>query len=166
MNNIAERSKTFRWTDPGIARQQAGGMTGLEIMRALRDGTLPPPPMAVLSNANIIEAEPGKVRFMYTPGEEHYNPLGTVHGGLACTMLDTVVGCAAHTTLEAGVGYTSIELTVKYLRPITIDTGSLFAVGAVVKGGRRVIFADGLITDHMGTPLATATSSLLVLPQP
>nr|BFF11087.1 hypothetical protein GCM10025699_23900 [Microbacterium flavescens] len=89
--------------------------------------------------------------------------LGMVHGGVACTLLDTVVGCAAHTTLPAGVGYTSIDLNVSYLRPILATTGLLRARGRVVKGGSRVIFAEGVVEDAAGTALATATSSLLVL---
>ena len=101
--------------------------------------------------------------FECTPGEHHYNPLGMVHGGLACTLLDSVVGCAGQTTLPAGVGYTSIDLNVSYLRPILATTGLLRAHGRVVKGGQRVIFAEGSLTDAAGTVLATATSSLLVL---
>ena len=111
----------------------------------------------------IVSAEPGEAVFECEPGEYHDNPLGMVHGGLACTLLDTVVGCAAHTTLPKGVGYTSIDLNVSYLRPITSTSGVIRATGRVVKGGQRVIFAEGVIEDAAGRTLATATSSLLVL---
>ncbi|MBO9577180.1 MAG: PaaI family thioesterase [Microbacteriaceae bacterium] len=156
-------SRTLTWADPGAVLERASGLTGIEMLRALRDGVLPPPPMAVTMNASIREVEEGRVVFECVPGEEHYNPLGTVHGGYACTALDTVTGCAAQTTLPAGVGYTSIEIAVKYLRPITLRTGPLRVVGTVTKPGRRVIFAEGAILDAGGTTLATASSSLLVL---
>ncbi|BAS12630.1 putative esterase VNG_1336C [Arthrobacter sp. Hiyo8] len=98
-------------------------------------------------------------------GEAHYNPLGMVHGGLACTLLDTVLGCAAHSTLEVGIGYTSIDLAVKYLRPITLNKGELRAEGSVVKSGPRVIFTEGRLSTASGELLATATSTLLIFPR-
>ena len=94
---------------------------------------------------------------------QNQEQLGVIHGGLLCTLLDTVIGCATHTTLERGTGYTSIELKVSYLRPVTLDTGELTATGTVTKEGRRVVFADGVVTDAEGNLLATASSSLLVL---
>ncbi len=157
------RSKTFAWEDPMPTLEAARGMAGIDVMRALRDGVMPPPPIAVLMSAELLEVEPGRVVFRCTPGEEHYNPIGMVHGGFACTMLDTVTGCAAHTTLAAGVGYTSIEIKVNYLRPITLVTGALIATGTVVKPGRRVVFAEGQLADAEGVVLATAQSSLLVI---
>lgn len=155
--------KTFTWDEPSAVLSRAATMSGLDALRAMRDGELPGPPIAALMSMAITEVEPGRVTFTSIPGEEHYNPIGAVHGGFACTVLDTVVGCAAHTTLDAGVGYTSIDLTVSYLRPITLDTGPVTAVGEVVKAGRRVIFTRGTILDAAGRELATATSSLLVL---
>ena len=155
--------KTFTWDEPSAVLQKAATMSGLDALRAMRDGELPGPPIAALMSMGITEVEPGRVTFTSEPGEEHYNPIGVVHGGLACTLLDTVVGCAAHTMLAAGVGYTSIDLNVSYLRPITLSTGTITAVGEVVKTGRRVIFAKGTIFDADGRELATATSSLLVM---
>ena len=155
--------KTFTWDEPSAVLQKAATMSGLDALRAMRDGELPGPPIAALMSMGITEVEPGRVTFTSEPGEEHYNPIGVVHGGLACTLLDTVVGCAAHTMLAAGVGYTSIDLNVSYLRPITLSTGTITAVGEVVKAGRRVIFAKGTIFDADGRELATATSSLLVM---
>ncbi len=101
--------------------------------------------------------------FVGTPDESVYNPIGVVHGGLVCTLLDSVIGCAVHTTLPAGVGYTSIGLTVNYLRPVTADSGALTAVGRVTKPGRRVAFADGDVRDAAGRLVATATGSCLVM---
>lgn len=156
-------SRVLTWSDPSDVRARVAEMSGIEAMRAMRDGLIPPPPIAETMNFGLTEAEAGRVVFTCTPGPEHYNPIGTVHGGLACTLLDTVTGCAAHTVLPAGAGYTSIEISVKYLRPITLDTGVLTAVGTVTKPGRRVIFAEGAIVDAEGRTLAMASSSLLVL---
>ncbi len=100
------------------------------------------------------------------PSHAHYNPIGMVHGGLVCTLLDTVTGCAAHTTWPAGVGYTSIEIKVNYLRPVLADTGELTATGLVIKGGKRVIFAEGNVKTSAGDLVATASSALLVVPKP
>jgi uncharacterized protein (TIGR00369 family) len=156
-------TRTIEFVDPIETRDRIARMSGLEAMQALRDGVFPGPPIAETMNFELVAAEQGTVTFECRPGLEHYNPIGMVHGGLACTLLDTVTGCAAHTTLEAGQSYTSIEISVKYLRPITADGGVLTAVGTVTKPGRRVIFADGTITDAAGRLLATASSSLLVL---
>jgi uncharacterized protein (TIGR00369 family) len=109
------------------------------------------------------EIEDGRLSVTCDPREAFFNPLGTVHGGLACTMLDTALGCAAHSTLPAGTGYTSIDITVSYLRPILPASGPLTATGTVVKRGRRVVFAEATITDAAGTAYASATSSLLVV---
>jgi uncharacterized protein (TIGR00369 family) len=160
---MPENTRTINWADPLETRDRVARLSGLEAMRALRDGLIPPPPIAETMNFTLTEAEPGRAVFECRPGFEHYNPIGMVHGGLACTLLDTVTGCAAHTTLEAGRGYTSIEISVKYLRPIQADGGVLTAVGTVTKPGRRVIFAEGTIVDEAGRLLATASSSLLVL---
>jgi uncharacterized protein (TIGR00369 family) len=163
MSIETSRTRTFDWDDPGPPLAASRGLDGLGYLRALIDEELPPPPISRLMNFWMVSADPGEVVFECEPAEYHYNVLGMVHGGVACTLLDTVVGCAAHTTLPAGVGYTSIDLNVSYLRPILATTGLLRARGRVVKGGSRVIFAEGVVEDAAGTALATATSSLLVL---
>lgn len=163
MDSQHTRTKTIAWQDPAPALAKASGMAGIDMLRAIATGELPPPPMASVLNFAITDVQPGRAEFSCTPGEEHYNPLGTIHGGLLCAILDTVTGCAAHTMLEAGVGYTSIEIKVSYLRPVTLETGPLTAVGTVAKGGRRVIFADGVVTGGDGKAVASATSSLLVI---
>jgi uncharacterized protein (TIGR00369 family) len=159
----AERAETFHWTDPRVGLAHLPRMSGLDFLSGMRDGTIPRPPMAALMNLALVAVESGRVEFECRPAEAHYNPLGMVHGGLACTLLDTVVGCAAHSTLAAGFGYTSIDLSVSYLRPITARHGILRAEGAVVKQGQRVIFAEGRVLGPAGDLLATATSSLLVI---
>ncbi|WP_037159133.1 PaaI family thioesterase [Rhodococcoides fascians] len=159
-----QRSQTFSWVSPREVLRHASTLSGLDVMQAVASGELPPPPIAVLMQFAPVEVSDGKVVFECTPSEAHYNPIGTVHGGLACTFLDTLVGCAAHTTLPAGVGYTSIDLNVSYLRNILDTSGPLVGTGTVTKRGSRVIFAEGSIVDKDGKLVATGTSSLLVTP--
>jgi uncharacterized protein (TIGR00369 family) len=160
------RSRTVTWHDPMITAAGALHRSGLETMQAIRDGVLPPPPIAMLMQMGITGIEEGRVEFTCTVDESVYNPIGVVHGGLVCTMLDTVAGCAVHTTLPTGVGYTSIEIKVNYLRPVHAGSGPLTAIGRVIKRGRRVAFAEGEVLDAAGRSVATASSSLLVFPLP
>ncbi|MEJ3406043.1 PaaI family thioesterase [Rathayibacter sp. YIM 133350] len=156
-------SETFRWVDPAVALAELPRLSGLDYLTGILDGRIPPPPISALMRMDIVSVRPGEVVFESRPTQAHFNPLGGVHGGLACTVLDTVLACAGHTTLGAGVGYTSIDIAVSYLRPIRPDAGPLRATGRVVKAGSRVIFTEGEILDRNGDVLATATSSLLVL---
>jgi uncharacterized protein (TIGR00369 family) len=158
-----ERSKLVTWTDPLAAADAAVGMTGLEAMTAIKDGTLPPPPIASLLGFEIDELEPGRVVFSVVPGEEHYNPIGLVHGGLAATLLDTVTGCAVHTELAAGDYYATLDLQAHYTRPMTRDTGKVLAIGEVVHAGSTVATAEGrLIGAENGKLYAHGTSTLLL----
>ena len=159
-------SRTVRWHDPLITAAGALQRTGLETMEAIRDGVLPPPPIAMLMQFGITSLAEGRVEFTAAVDESVYNPIGVVHGGLVCTLLDTVAGCAVHTTLPQGFAYTSIELKVNYLRAVHASSGPLTAIGRVVKPGRRVAFAEGEVIDAQGRTVATASSSLLVFPIP
>jgi uncharacterized protein (TIGR00369 family) len=162
----APRAKTVQWYDPMITAAAAAGsgLSGLEFLRAIRDGTLPAPPIAALMGFHPVEVGEGYVVFEGTPDESVYNPIGMVHGGYVCTLADTVAACAVHTTLPAGVGYTSIDLNVSYTRRITSESGTLRAVGTIVKPGRRVAFCKAEILDEAGKVVATATSSCLIMP--
>lgn len=157
----SERQVT--WFDPAITRDAARSMAGIDLLRAMLDGTVPPAPISRTLNFAITAVEEGKVEFVCRPDASMYNPIGTVHGGLACTLLDSVLGCAVHSTLAAGVGYTSIELKVNYLRGISADTGPITARGWVTKPGRRVAFSDAELVDAEGKTLATATGSCLII---
>ena len=137
-------------------------MTGMEYFAAVRDGQLPGAPIGALLGIDGISFAEGEVTFRCAPDDSVYNPIGIVHGGLVCTLLDSVCGCAVHTTLPAGVGYTSIELKVSYLRPIR--TGDvLTAKGWVVKPGSRISFAEGEVRNQEDKVVATASSSLLII---
>jgi uncharacterized protein (TIGR00369 family) len=160
----APMSKTVQWYDPLVTASGGAGLSGLEFLRALRDGKLPPAPLAMLLGFRAVEAEEGRVVFEAVPDESVYNVLGAVHGGLVCAMADTVTALAVRTTLEAGVSYTSVDLNVSYTRPVTRDSGTLRAVGTVVKPGRRVAFSRAEIFDGAGKLVATATASCLIIP--
>jgi uncharacterized protein (TIGR00369 family) len=139
-------------------------MSGLEYVRAIRAGELPPPPIAVVLNFAIVEAEEGRTVFEGEPGEEHYNPIGVVHGGYASTLLDSALGSAVHTTLPAGAGYTSQTLEVKYLRPITRETGLVRCEAHVVHRGRKTATSEAKLTAaSSGKLLATGTSTCLII---
>jgi uncharacterized protein (TIGR00369 family) len=114
----------------------------------------------------MCEVDVGRVVFECQPDESAYNPIGVVHGGLVCTLADTVAACAVHTTLDPGVAYTSIDLNVSYLRPVTVSSGALRATGLVTKPGRRVAFSTAEIVDQADQLVATATSSCLVTERP
>ncbi len=157
------RRKVVAWYDPSMTAAAGSTLSGLDFLRAIRDGKLPPPPIAELMNFTMREIEPGRVLFECEPDESAYNPIGVVHGGLVCTLADTVAACAVHTTLESGMAYTSIDLNVSYLRPVTATSGVLRATGRVTKPGRRVAYSAAEIVDGAGKLVATATSSCLVM---
>lgn len=160
------RERLVTWHDPRPAAAFGATLGGREYLQMIADGALPPPPIAATLGFDIARIEEGEVWFTSTPDESVYNPIGAVHGGLVCTLLDSVTGCAVHTTLPAGSGYTSIEIKVSYLRPVHAGAGELTAHGWVTKPGRRVAFAEGDVRDAAGKVVATATSSLLVTTPP
>jgi uncharacterized protein (TIGR00369 family) len=158
------RSRTISWQDPTAPAAAALQMSGLDYVRAIQAGEIPPPPIAVVMNFSIAELEEGRAVFEGEPGEEHYNPIGVVHGGYASTLLDSALGCAVHTTCPAGSGYTSQTLEVKYLRPITRDTGVVRAEAEVVHRGRKNATSEAkLIAKDSGKLLATGTSTCLII---
>ena len=157
-----QRSRTVTWHEPGPGVARGLTMAGIHYLKAIIAGELPPPPMAALMQFELVEAEPGKVVFTCSPDGSVYNPNGGVHGGLVCTLLDSVAGLAVHSTLPAGKGYTSIEIKVNYLKAVRLNAGPLTATGTGVKAGSRVGFTEGVVTDASGAIVATATSTLLV----
>lgn len=165
-DSTADRSRTIIWRDPMIGASAMTTMSGIDYLRAMIDGTIPPPPIASVMNLDLVAVEPGVATFTGLPDESHYNPIGAVHGGFACTVLDSAAGCAVHTTLERGYGYTSLEIKVNYLRGLTTTSGTLTAIGRVTKPGKRVAFAEAELRDSEGRLCATASSTLLVFPIP
>jgi uncharacterized protein (TIGR00369 family) len=137
-------------------------MSGLEFVRGLADGTLPLNTIAKTIGYDIAEAESGRVVVTAEPGENHLNPAGTVHGGLAATMLDSCMGLAIQSTLETGLGSTTLEFKISFLRPITPETGPIRAEGMVITRGRRVGTAEGRLTDSNGRLLVHGTTTCLI----
>ncbi|MGY0064668.1 PaaI family thioesterase [Streptomyces sp. LZ34] len=160
------RSRTYSWADPAVPATAATGTSGLEFLRELAAGRLPGPPIGATLGLALEEVEHGRAVFCLEPGEEHYNPIGSVHGGVYATLLDSAAGCAVHSTLPRGMAYTSLDLTVKFLRPITVDTGKVRAVGTVLNAGRRTALAQAELYDADDRRLAHATSSCLLFPVP
>ncbi len=158
------RSRTLVWQDPVPTAAAGATMTGMEYMTAVVEGQVPPPPIAVVMRMRPIEIADGRAVFQGEPGEEHYNPIGVVHGGYAATLLDSALGCAVHTTLPAGVGYTSLGLEAKYVRPITRDTGRVLCEANVLYGGRRQATAEANLTAaDSGKLLAHGIATCMIL---
>jgi len=137
-------------------------MSGLEFVQGLVDGTLPLNTIAQTLGYDVTEAVSGRVVVTVEPSGIHLNPAGTVHGGLAATLLDSCMGLAIQSTLEKGVGQTTLEFKISLLRPITPETGVIKAVGTVLSRGRRIGTAEGRITDDQGRLLAHGTTTCLV----
>jgi len=158
------RSRALVWQDPVPTAAAGATMTGMEYMRAVVEAKVPPPPIAVVMRMRPIGVGEGHAVFAGTPGEEHYNPIGVVHGGYAATLLDSALGCAVHTTLEAGVGYTSLGLEAKYVRPITRDTGRVLCEAKVLYRGRRQATAEASLTAaDSGKLLAHGVATCMIL---
>ncbi|MFI6128897.1 PaaI family thioesterase [Micromonospora sp. NPDC051141] len=164
MSETQERSRTFTWSDPVAGAAHVGRRGGLDLLRAMIAGELAAPPVMHLIDMARMTADEGRVVVELLPQEFHYNPLGTVHGGVLSTLLDTAAGCAVHTTLPAGVGYTSLDLNVKFLRPVTVTSGMLRCEGTVLQRGRRTALAEARLTDPADRLVAHATSTCLLFP--
>ncbi|MEU1208580.1 PaaI family thioesterase [Nocardia sp. NPDC005825] len=160
----AVRSKTVSWNDPKATAEAGRHYSGLEFLTRWMRGEASGAPIGELMGFRLASVKAGEVVFAGTPDESVYNPIGMVHGGFACTLLDSAAGCAVHTTLPAGFGYSSIEIKVNFMRPIHAHTGEIHARGWVTKPGKRVCFAEADLRDSTGTILATATSSCLIVP--
>jgi uncharacterized protein (TIGR00369 family) len=156
------RSKTVTWHDPMVGAHAGAKLSGMDHLTAMLKGELPPPPITELMGIRLVSVEKGETVFEGTPDESVYNPIGVVHGGLMCTVLDSVAGCAVHSTLPAGTGYTSVEIKVNYLRAVHAGV-PLRAKGWVTKPGRRIAFAEGEVRDDEGKLLATASSTCMVI---
>lgn len=149
--------------EAGVAgRDELRSRSGMAFLQGIASGALPPAPIAELLGITPISVEPGVTVFQGSPSLAHYNPSGVVHGGYAATLLDTAVGCAIHTLLPAGKGYTTLELKVNYIRAMTDKTGPVRAEATVVNLGGQVGIAEGRITDAAGKLYAFATTTCLI----
>src|SRR5215469_3022593 len=136
--------------DPGfgvIPLDKVRSLDAIEIFKEILAGRLPAPPITRALGFQLTEIEPGRAVFSYQPVFDHYNPLGTVHGGIAATLLDSAMGCAVHSTLKAGQGFTTLEIKINYVRAMTDKTGLVRAEGKVLSAGSRVATAEGRLVD-------------------
>ncbi|KAF0165831.1 MAG: hypothetical protein FD157_1007 [Rhodocyclaceae bacterium] len=152
-----------RATTPGmLTMENLREYTGLELFQKMIAGELPRPPISETLGFTLIEAEKGRVVFQGTPQHRHYNPIGSVHGGYHATLLDSCVACAIQTTLDAGQGYTTIELKVNYIRALTDRVGPVRAEGRVIHAGKQIGTAEGKLVDADGKLYAHATTTCLI----
>jgi uncharacterized protein (TIGR00369 family) len=142
--------------------EEIKGLSGLEFLRRIADGTVPQPPLAATMGFRLAEVAPGLAVFTMTPRFRHYNPVGVVHGGVACTLLDSCMSCAVQSHLAKGQGFATLELKVNLVRPITEATGPIRAEGRSLHLGRRSGTAEGKILDASGTLLAHGTATCMI----
>lgn len=165
-NDEPIRQRTFTWADPLVGFKESRYMSGLAYMQAIRDGLIPPPPIAELMGMTIAEVEAGRVVFTLVPHEYHYNPGGLVHGGVAATLCDSAMACALQTMLAQGMMYTTLELHVNYVRGMTTKTGLVRCTGEVIHQGRQMATAQSRLVDEQGRLYSHATTTCLIFPIP
>lgn len=159
-----ERTRTYSWGDPRELDTAGRGIAGLDFMRLLASGRLGHAPMLATLGCTLVAVEEGYVELECDTAEFMYNPMGSVHGGVAATLLDSAAGCAVHTTVPAGTGSTTLDLSVHFLRPVTSDLGLIRAIGTVLNRGRRTALGRAELRDGSKRLLAHATSSCMLLP--
>jgi uncharacterized protein (TIGR00369 family) len=147
-----------------VPREVLLAQDGLSFLTAIAERRLPAPPIAQLMDFALTEVEHGRALFAGVPSFDHYNPIGTVHGGWVATLLDSALGCAVHSTLQQGEAYTTLELKVNLVRAVTKDTGRVFAEGKIVHRGRTVGTADAYLRDAEGKLYAHATTTCMIFP--
>jgi uncharacterized protein (TIGR00369 family) len=157
------RSRTITWTDPAQSRFHGRNLNGYDRLLAMQRGDLAPPPAAALLGMELDEVAPGRTVFSLEADELHENPMGSMHGGIVATLVDTAMGCALSSRLPADAGFTTLELKTNFVRAITQATGRVFAEGTVVHSGGRVATTEARVHDSNGTLYAHATSTCLIL---
>jgi uncharacterized protein (TIGR00369 family) len=166
MDGSNVRRRVVEWDDPVEAAKTGRGLEGRAYLEAITEGRIPRPPIAALVGFDLVEVGDGSAVFALKPGEEHYNPLGTVHGGIAATLLDSAMGCAVHTVLPQGRGYTTLEIKINYVRAMTRDTGRVRAEGTVIHAGRSVATAEARLVDEDGRLYAHGSTTCLIFEMP
>jgi uncharacterized protein (TIGR00369 family) len=161
-HTAAARERTYQWDDPAETAAAAAGLDGTAFLQAIFEGKLPAPPLVRTLDFAPVSVQPGVVVFEFTPAEFHYNPIGSVHGGVLAALCDSACGCAVHSTLPAGTAYTSLDLSIKFLRPVTSAVGRMTCEGTVTHAGSRSALAQARLTDSAGRLFAFATSSCMI----
>jgi uncharacterized protein (TIGR00369 family) len=161
-----QRRREYSWTDPAPTVAALSGKAGIEVLQAMAAGQLPAPPVMQTLDIEAVAFEVGRAVFSLVPAEMHYNPLGSVHGGVIATLLDSAAGCAVHSVLPLGSGYTSVDLHTTFLRAVTVASGRITAEGVVLNRGGRTALAQATLTDERGRLVAHATSTCLIFDLP
>lgn len=159
---MTARTRTVSWQDPTTSARAARVTPGRSFLEAIAGGQLPPPPVAMLLGMGIDSIEEGRVTFALDPAEYHYNPIGSVHGGVISTLCDSAMGCAVQSMLPAGVGYTTVELKVTFLRTLTVTSGPVRCEGQVIHVGGRIATAEARVVDEAGRLYAHATTTCMI----
>jgi uncharacterized protein (TIGR00369 family) len=159
----ARRERQVGWYDPATLAAATSSLSGHDLLQAIIEGRLPPPPIAALFGAELISAGEGVAAFRCTPDESTYNPMGVVHGGFLCTLLDAAAGCAVHTLLPAGTGPGSVEIKVSFLKPLTAGSGAIEVRGQALRVGDRVAFAEAHARGGDGELVGHATTSIALI---
>ncbi len=162
-DGAGRRQRAYEWDDPAVAAAAARELDGLSFFRAIMDGRLPAPPIMATLGIRAVSFDPGRAVFEVTPAEYHYNPIGSVHGGVYATICDSACGCAVHTLLPAGAFYTSIDLDTRFIRPVTLAAGRLLCEGTVDYIGSRTALAKARLINAEGKLFAQATSNCLIV---
>jgi uncharacterized protein (TIGR00369 family) len=166
MDTMTDRARHVTWQDPLATARGAQGRSGLGFLKAILEGSIPPAPIQATLGFELIAAEEGLARFRLLAAEHLYNPMGSVHGGVACTLLDSAMGSAVMTTLDEKTGYSTVDINVHLTRPITAKTGPIVAEGRVAHRGSRLATAEGRLTDRDGRLLAHATTTCILTERP
>jgi uncharacterized protein (TIGR00369 family) len=158
-----ERKRTFEWQDPACAKWALIQLSGLDYLNGINQGKIPAPPLMHTLDFNPSQIEKGEAIFSFMPQEFHYNPLGSVHGGVISAILDTAMGCSLHSLLEACVAYTTLELKVNFLKAVTIKTGTMKAIGKVIHFGKRTGLIEARLIDSGSVVYAHSTCTSMIL---
>ena len=156
------RSRVITWEDPRVPLARRQNLPGLDVLKQVIEGRLPMPPMGTLMNIRLVQAERGYIVFEGTPEEYHYNPLGTIHGGFAATLLDSAMGCCVHSCLDTGDRYTTLDIKVNYLKALTVDTGQVRGIAKIVHVGKTIALAEARVVDASDVIYAHATSTCVI----
>jgi uncharacterized protein (TIGR00369 family) len=157
------RRRSYGWEDPAVSAATARELDGISFLREILAGRIPAPPIAATLGFGLVSVEPGRAVFDIVPAEYHYNPIGSVHGGVYATLCDSACGCAVHSMLPAGAYYTSMDLSTRFIRAVTTGSGRLLCEGTVTHLGSRTALAEARLTGADGRLYAHATSSCLIV---
>jgi uncharacterized protein (TIGR00369 family) len=157
------RNRTYDWEDPALLATRVNQFTGLEFLEKMTKTELPFPPLLHTLDFRLSSIMPGRAEFTFQPQEFHFNPLGSVHGGVITAILDSAMGCTLHSVLPLGIGYTTIDIKVNFLKSISMKTGLMKATGTIINQGNRTALLESRLIDENGKLYAYATSTCLIL---